>query len=106
MRRPVSPGVRACRCERCGWRGFPARLWCPACGSDRVRPALVHGGRVEETTTLRHAAGRRLEGPVRLGLVRLAGGGAAVCRLEAGASAGGRVRLETEDGAPVARPLR
>ena len=98
-------GLRASRCADCGWRGFPARLWCPACGSARVRAALVHGGRVEEVTTLRHAAGRRLAGEVRLGLVRLAGGGAAVCRLE-GAGEGDRVRLSTEGGAPVARPLR
>ena len=100
-----TPGLEASRCPACGWRGFPARLWCPVCGSDRVRSALVHGGVVEEVTTLRRAPGRRLPGEVRLGLVRLAGGGAAVCRLD-GATAGERVRLATQDGAAVARPLR
>ena len=100
-----TPGLAGSRCPSCGWRGFPARLWCPVCGSGGVRRALVHGGVVEEVTTLRHAAGRRLPGEVRLGLVRLAGGGTAVCRLD-GATAGERVRLTTDDGAPVARPLR
>jgi uncharacterized OB-fold protein len=98
-------GLEAARCPVCGWRGFPARLWCPVCGSDGVRPALVHGGVVEEVTTLRRALGRELTGEVRLGLVRLAGGGVAICRLD-GATAGERVRLSTADGAPVARPLR
>jgi uncharacterized OB-fold protein len=101
----TTPGLEAARCPACGWRGFPARLWCPVCGSDRVQAALVHGGRVEEVTTLRQAVGRSLAGEVRLGLVRLAGGGTAVCRLE-GATAGERVRLSTDEGAPVARPLR
>jgi uncharacterized OB-fold protein len=101
----AAAGISTTRCPDCGWRGFPSRLWCPRCGSDRLRAALVHGGRVEEVTTLRHAAGRRLAGEVRLGVVSLAGGGVAVCRLE-GAGAGDRVRLTTEDGAPVARPLR
>jgi hypothetical protein len=46
-----------------------------------------------------------LAAPVPIGTVAIDGGGAAVVRLEAGAGAGDRVRLSTDGGAPVARPL-
>jgi uncharacterized OB-fold protein len=55
-------------------------------------------------TTVHHAAGRRLPGPVHVALVELAGGGHAVCRLESGGD-GDEVRLSTDHGAPVAAPV-
>jgi uncharacterized OB-fold protein len=97
-------GVPVTLCNACGWRGFPARLWCPACGSDDLRTALVHGGRVEDATILRRAAGRVVAAPVRLGTVRVAGGGLVIARLD-GAGPGDRVRLSLDDGAPVAAPI-
>ena len=62
--------------------------------------------RVEETTFLRRAPGRRLDAAVRLGSVRLDVGPAIVSRLAPGATSGTRVWVELEEGAPVARPLK
>jgi uncharacterized OB-fold protein len=98
-------GVPVTLCNPCGWRGFPERIWCPRCGSSDLRTALVHGGRVEDATILRRAAGRAMAAPVRLGTVRLAGGGLVVARLDR-AGVGDRVRLSLDGGAPVARPVR
>ena len=89
-------------CRGCGWRGFPERLWCPACGSDELDSVRADVGVVEDATVLRRAPGRALDGPVRIGTVALAGGGRVVARLEA--EPGEPVRLSVEDGAPVARP--
>ncbi len=97
-------GVPVSLCNACGWRGFPARLWCSACGSADLRTVLVHGGRVEDSTILRRAAGREIGAPVRLGTVRLAGGGSVIARLDR-VSAGDRVRLHLDGGAPVAEPI-
>jgi hypothetical protein len=65
---------------------------------------LVQEGTVAEATVLERAVGE-LAAPVPIGTVAIDGGGAAVVRLEAGAGAGDRVRLSTDGGAPVARPL-
>ncbi len=62
---------------------------------------LVHDGTVDEVTLIRRIFGQPLTGPVRLGTVRLAGGGLIVARLD-GAAVGQRVRLFTDGGAPVA----
>jgi uncharacterized OB-fold protein len=97
----VIPGVAVSLCEDCGWSGMPERLWCPVCRGQRVRGARVHAGAVEETTIVR----KGVPTTVRLGTVRLVGGGALLARLEAGASEGGRVRLFDDGGAAVARPL-
>ncbi len=99
----MTSGLRVSGCATCGWRGFPARLWCPACGSDELRDVVVHVGRVEEVTLLRRAPGG-LQHPVRIGSVRIAGGVVVIARLDS-AAAGARVRLHTDRGAPVARPL-
>lgn len=96
------PGAEASACLDCGWRGMPHRDWCPACRGDRVRRVRVHVGTVDETTIVRKGAGPV---PVRLGTVRLDGGGAVLARLEAGAAEGARVRLLDDGGAAVARPL-
>jgi uncharacterized OB-fold protein len=96
-------GVEVSRCDRCGWTGFPARLWCPSCLGDEIGATTVEGGVVEDATTVYRATGRRLDAHVRLGTVGLDGGGTLVARLE-GADVGGPVRLSTDAGAPVARP--
>lgn len=90
-------------CGRCGWRGFPPRLWCPACGGDGLGETEVSSGKLEETTVLRRAAGRAPRGPVRLGTVLLEGGGRAVARV-VDAGPGDDVTVTVEDGAVVARP--
>ena len=98
----MTEGVRVSACLRCGWEGLPTRYWCPRCGSDEVADALAPAGRVEETTVLEWAAGHdRVDVPI--GLVRLAGGGVIVARLEPGAPTGAEVRLLDDAGAAVAR---
>jgi uncharacterized OB-fold protein len=88
-------------CRACSWQGFPERLWCPACGSDEVGSVPADLGTVEDATLMRRAPGRAVPEPVRLGTVRIEGGGRVVARLESGP--GDRVRLAVEHGAPVAR---
>jgi uncharacterized OB-fold protein len=100
----VNPGVTVSRCPDCDWQGFPERLWCPGCGSDRVSAARVNEGRIVMVTVLRRAVGG-LPAPVTIGLVALAGGGELVARLGPSADVGASVRLETDRGAPVARAL-
>lgn len=90
-------------CGRCGWRGFPPRLWCPTCGGDALGETEVDSGKLEGTTVLRHAAGREPREPVTLGTVRLEGGGRAVARI-VDAAPGDDVTVSVEDGAVVARP--
>ena len=97
-------GVPVTVCNACDWRGFLARLWCPACGSTDLRTTLVHGGHVEDLTILHRAAGRTIVAPVHIGTVRLAGGGLVVARLDR-VSIGDHARLSLDDGAPVAEPV-
>ena len=97
-------GVPVTVCEVCGRRFFPARLACPACGNSRWRREEVEDGVVEGVTIVRRAPGRALAAPVRLACVRLAGGPPVVARLAPGAGAGNRVRVELDEGVPVARP--
>ena len=93
-------------CLGCGRGAFPRPSWCPACGADRWREEELGAGTIEETTFVRRAPGRALAHPVRLGSVRLDVGPVVVARLLPGASAGCRVWLELDGGAPVARPIR
>jgi hypothetical protein len=59
----------------------------------------VWAGTVEETTILRHAPGHALPAPVRIGAVRIAGGGVVIARLDAGVGEGARVVLAEDAGA-------
>jgi uncharacterized OB-fold protein len=93
-------------CLSCGRAAFPRPLWCPVCGADEWSEEELGAGRVEETTLVRRAPGRVLDPPSRLGTVRLDAGPPIVVRLAAGASAGSRVWVELDGGAPVARPIR
>lgn len=92
-------------CAACGWQGFPRRLWCPSCGTERLSEEEIHAGLVEDVTVLRRAASRALDGNVPLGTVLLDGGGRAVARL-ASVAAGDRVVVAFADGALVARRER
>lgn len=96
-------GVPVSVCPACGWRGFPERFWCPRCGGDRVAAGFVEAGVVAERTTLRRAAGRPSTPPVPIATVSLAGGGAAIARLDA-PDDDEQVALTFVGGAPVARP--
>lgn len=87
-------------CRACGWRGFPERIWCPACGGDQIESVPEELGVVEDATELHRAPGRTLVAPVRIGTIRGDGGARVVARLEA--ESGDRVRLSVEEGAPVA----
>ena len=93
-------GVAVSRCAACGWQGTPRRLWCPACGSERVEEVAVSAGTVAETTTVRRFAGGD-HPPVEVASVGLEGGGTLIARLAAGAPSA-RVRLTDDSGAPVA----
>jgi hypothetical protein len=93
-------------CVRCDTAAFPRPLWCPRCGGDAWREEELGAGLVEETTFVRRAPGRSLQPPPRLGTVRLDAGPVLVARLDPGAAAGGRVWVELDGGAPVARPIR
>ena len=93
-------GVAVSRCADCGWQGTPRRLWCPACGADRIEEVAVSAGTVAEMTTVRRfAAGAHA--PVEVASVGLEGGGTLIARLAAG-TPGARVRLTDDEGAPVA----
>ena len=102
----MSTGVPVSACARCGRVAFPRRFFCPTCGGTEWQEKRSEHGRVEEVTILRRTAGLPVPGSVRLGLVRLDGGPAIVARLEGGATAGSRVEMSVDDGAPVAQPLR
>jgi uncharacterized OB-fold protein len=93
-------------CVRCERAAFPRPLWCPACGGAEWREEELGAGRVEETTYVRRVPGHTLVPPARLGTVRLDAGPVLVARLAPGVSAAGRVWLELDGGAPVARPIR
>ena len=98
-------GAKICGCAVCGWRGFPHRYWCPACGSLETIDVVVKAGVVEQATTVRRAAGRPGGAPVTIGSVRTDGGALIVVRLE-GVAAGDSAGLHTEDGVFVARVMQ
>ena len=81
-------------CEN-GHAAFPPRALCPRCGSREWREAPAGPGTAEQVTT--HRAGREIAS------VALDAGPVVVARAD-GVRAGGRVVLEDDVGAPVARP--
>lgn len=81
-------------CERCGKEMFPRRLLCPECGGRSFREERA------EQAILEDFADR---GEVKLGQVR-AGGAIVIARVEIDAPERGmQVRLDVDDGIPVAR---
>jgi len=100
----VSEGATASRCRNCGWTGMPPRDWCPVCARDCVEDARVPFGQVEQVTTVR----KGIWPPgttVRLGSVRLEGGGVVLARLDPDVHEGQRARLVDDDGVVVARTV-
>jgi len=93
-------GLLVSACNACGWRGFPARLWCPVCGNFELSSAKVKAGLIAEVAVVSTAVGRELSGDVRIANVVLEGGGTVIARLESGSA--GQVDLRSEEGAPVA----
>ncbi len=89
-------------CEGCGTAAFPRPLLCRACGGAAFREEPSADGTVEEATRLHRSPGRSHEPPVALGSVRTDAGPVVVARLAGGPEPGSRVRLELDDGAPVA----
>ena len=100
----MSVGATASRCRNCGWTGMPPRDWCPVCASDCVEDARVLFGRVEQTTIVRKGVGPPGT-TVRLGSVRLEGGGVVLARLDPDLNEGQRARLADDDGVIVARTV-
>ena len=100
----MTSGITASKCTSCGHQTFPPRVWCPVCGSAELAEVNVAGGEVAESTVLRRVVGGALDEPVRIGAVRLDGGGIAIARLEQGCDSGDTVQLLDDNGAPVARP--
>ncbi len=101
----VPEGVSVSACAACGWRGFPARLWCPRCGEASPGTEIAGRGTVLDETRVHRAARRSFEAPVHLGTVALEGGGLAIARLDR-VGPGDAASLRMESGAPVASPER
>ena len=97
----MSSGVTVSRCRACGWRGLPARLRCPACGGEQTQVVKARRGTLLDTTTLERAPGG-LARPVRVGSVRLQGGGVLIARIEGDVAEDDTVRLTSDGGAAVA----
>jgi hypothetical protein len=74
------------------------------CASDCVEDARVLFGRVEQTTIVRKGVGPPGT-TVRLGSVRLEGGGVVLARLDPDLNEGQRARLADDDGVIVARTV-
>jgi uncharacterized OB-fold protein len=95
-------GISVTLCGTCGWRGFPARVWCPRCGAFAVQAATVTRGRVSAVTQLVHSVGRTLENDVLVAEIKLEEGGRVIARLTAPGLA--EIVLIDDDGVPVASP--
>ena len=93
-------GLTISVCGSCGWRGFPTRLWCPACGNFELSSAVVESGVLAEATVVTTALGRELSGGIGVASVALKQGGTVIARLESNTT--GLVGLRSENGVPVA----
>lgn len=95
-------GVVVSACGACGWRGFPARLWCPRCGAFEIGSTVVDRGLVSQLTLVIRAVGRDVGDGVAVADVELEGGGSAIARADAATKVA--VALASEAGVPVATP--
>lgn len=100
----MKPGVSVGRCRACGWRGLPVRMRCPACRGERMHVVTARRGTLLDATTLQRAPGG-LGAPIRIGSVRLPGGGVVIARIEGDVPDGAQVELSGDAGAVVAAAL-
>jgi uncharacterized OB-fold protein len=99
----MKPGLPLTRCVDCGAGYFPARLICAKCGNANWRADEVHDGIVEQTTIVRHAAGRADWKPRHIASVRTSDGQLIVAGLEEPLPEATRVSLFDNEGSPIAR---
>jgi uncharacterized OB-fold protein len=92
------PGVPVSRCMSCGMGYFPTRLICMRCGKPEFRIDRVLQGTVEQSTVIRHAAGRSEWAPHHLASVRTSDGQLVVVGLEDPLADGASVDLFEENG--------
>lgn len=101
----MKPGLTLSRCTNCGAGYFPPRLICAKCGEAKWRADEVGEGVVEQSTTVRVAAGRPDWKPRHIASVRTADGQLIVAGLEEPLPNATRVALFDRDGAPIARRM-
>jgi uncharacterized OB-fold protein len=97
--------IRVSVCDRCGETLVPPRERCPTCRGP-MRVATVDGlGEVVTHTTV-HVVPEGFQAPVRVGLVRLDGGGQVLARSDVEIEMGARVKVEElPDGTHQLTPL-
>ena len=98
-----TPGVTISRCGKCGTGYFPARLLCPNCGANAMKPDKVNEAVVEETTVVRHNAGQQNWQPRHLATVRTPENQIIVVGLAGPAPRGTKVKLFEQGMAPYGR---
>jgi len=99
----MTPGLPLTRCADCGAGYFPSRLICARCGGANWRDDAVHDGVVEQTTIVRHAAGRADWKPRHIATVRTADGQVIIAGLEEPLPDMTRVKLFYDEGKAYAQ---
>jgi uncharacterized OB-fold protein len=94
----MTPGIPVSRCGSCGSGYFPTRLICMRCGRAEFRIDRVLQGVVEQSTVIRHAAGRGGWEPHCLASVRTTDGQMLVVGLDERLENGTRVDLFEDNG--------
>ena len=84
-------------CKQCGTTLFPARYFCPACGSDQWRERVVERGTVAESTVVRHRVGALGGHDVHLASVATSAGPVVIARLEWAMQSGDTVSLVVDE---------
>jgi uncharacterized protein len=99
----MSTGLIVSRCRNCGAGYFPARLLCPECGGDQLHEDRVRHGIVEDTVTVRHAAGHGEWRPRHLATIRTNEGQAVIAGIAEELPRGTKVELDQDGGAVTAK---
>ena len=102
----MTDGVGIFRCTNCGRAFFPERLLCPSCHGAEFAPDRVHGGVVEEVTTIRHVLGQADWQPRRLANVRTSDGQRITVGLRDSSGPGDAIVLFQDGGAPFGEAKR
>lgn len=97
--------IKVSVCDKCLETLVPPRVRCPTCRGE-MRTAMADGiGEIVTHTTV-HVVPEGFQAPVRVGLVRLDGGGQVLARSDAELEMGQRVKVEElPDGTHMLRPL-